>query len=101
MSDDDNPYTIQTPSAAKQFGIAVFFGALGAFVAYKITDAMAEPDHAVGSIQTQNAYKFVYYVTALAGGLAFIIAMKVYKWWADKQYARSLGPPPAKTVERS
>ena len=98
---DSNPYEIQTPSAAKQFGIAVFFGALAGFIAYKIADAMAEPDKVVGSIQTQGAYKFVFYITALAGGVAFIIALKVYKWWADKQYARSLGPPAAKAIDRN
>ena len=98
---DDNPYEIPTPSAAKQFGIALFFGALVGFIAYKIADSLAEPDKVVGGFQTRGAYKFVFYVTAFAGGVAFIIALKVYKWWADKQYARSLGPPAAKTIERS
>ncbi len=99
MSDDS--YKIQAPSAAKQFGIAVFFGALAASIAYKIADSMAEPDKVVGYYQTRGAYKFVFYVTAFAGGVAFIIALKVYKWWADRQYAKSLGPPAAKAIDRS
>lgn len=97
---DENPYTIRTPSAAKQFGIALFFGALVAFLTYKIADSIASPDTAVGTVQTQGAFKFVFYMAALAGGLSFIVAQKVYKWWADKQYAASLGPPQAIARDR-
>ena len=92
---DDNPYTIRTPSAAKQFGISLFFGALAAFLTYQIADKMASPDTAVGVAQTRSAYKFVFYMAALAGGIAFIVASKIYKHWADKQYAKSLEPPQA------
>lgn len=97
---DENPYTIRTPSAAKQFGVALFFGALVAFLTYKIADSIASPDTAVGAIQTRGAYKFVFYMAALAGGLSFLVAQKVYKWWADKQYAASLGPPQAIARDR-
>lgn len=97
----DDPYKIDTPSAAKQFGIAVFFGAIAATLAYIICDQLAKPSEAIGSYQTQGAYKFVFYVTALAGGFVFIVTLKLYKLWADKKYRESLGPPPARVVDRA
>lgn len=97
----DDPYKINTPSAAKQFGVAVFFGAIAATIAYVICDRLAQPSEAVGSYQTRGAYKFVFYVTALAGGFVFIVALKLYKLWADKRYRESLGPPQARVVDRT
>ncbi len=94
----DDPYKIQGPSALKQFGISLFFGLLAATIAYKITTSMAEPDSVAGSVQTQGAYKFVFYMTALAGGVAFMLTMTIYKKWADKKYRESLGPPTARKL---
>ncbi len=95
-----NPYEIDTPSAGTQFLVAVFFGAIGATIAYFICDRLATPDQQVGSYQSRGAYKFVFYVTALVGGLVLISTLKLYKMWADKKYAASLGPPTARALER-
>lgn len=94
----DNPYKIQEPSALKQLGFSLFFGLLAATIAYKIADHLAEPESVQGSIQTQGAYRFVFYVTALAGGAVFMITMTIYKKWADKKYRESLGPPTARKL---
>ncbi len=96
----DDPYKIQGPSPFKQLGFSLFFGLIAATIAYKITTSMAEPDNVAGSIQTQGAYKFVFYMTALAGGVVFMLTMTIYKKWADKKYSESLGPPTARKVER-
>jgi hypothetical protein len=90
----DAPYKIQTPSAAKQFGVALFFGAIAATITYQVTTRMAEPDKQV----TDGGYKFVFFMSALAGGAVFIIASKIYKAWADKKYRESLGPPTARKL---
>ena len=96
----DDPYKIKEPSPLKQLGFALFFGAIAATIAYGICTKLATPDQQVGSYQTSSAYKFVFYVTALAGGAVFMITMKVYKVWADKQYRKSLDPPQAKVVSK-
>ena len=96
----DDPYKIDTPSAGKQFLVSVFFAAIGATIAYFVCNGLAKPDQAVGSYQARGAYKFVFYVTALVGGLVFIVTMKLYKMWADKKYRESLGPPAARVLER-
>ena len=96
----DDPYTIDTPSAGKQFLVALFFGAIGATITYVICDRLAQPDTTVGSYQQRGAYKFVFYTTALVGGLVFIITMKLYKMWADKKYRESMGPPKATVVDK-
>jgi uncharacterized membrane protein YeaQ/YmgE (transglycosylase-associated protein family) len=97
---DDNPYKIDTPSAGKQFLVSLFFGVVGAAIAYVVTTKLSTPDQQVGSRQTQSAYKFVFYVTALVGGLVLIITMKIYKAWADKKYRESLDPPKAQVVRK-
>lgn len=93
---DDDPYKIQEPSPLKQLGIALFFGAIAATITYKVTYAMSEPD----TQATTGADKFVFYMTALVGGAVFMIAMKLYKVWADKKYRESLGPPAAKALDK-
>lgn len=95
----EEPYKIDTPSAATPFLVATFFGALAATIAYAVCDRLATPDQQAGSIQAEGAYKFAFYVTALAGGLAFSVALKVYKHLADKKYAASLGPAKATALE--
>jgi hypothetical protein len=95
---EDDPYKIQVPSPLKQLGFSLFFGLIAATIAYKITDSMAEPDKTVGSVQTQGAYKFVFFMTALAGGAVFVVTMTLYKKWADRKYRESLGPPPARKL---
>lgn len=95
-----DPYEIDTPSAGKQFLVALFFGAIGATIAYFICDGLATPDKQVGAYQARGAYRFVFYVTALVGGIVFIVTMKLYKMWADKKYRESLGPPAARVLER-
>lgn len=94
----DDPYKIQEPGPLKQLGFALFFGLIAATIAYKIADHLATPEQAVGTYQTRGAYKFVYYVTALAGGAVFLITLKLYKVWADKKYKASLGPPAARKL---
>lgn len=96
----ENPYTINTPSAGKQFLVAVFFGAIAATIAYVICDRITAPDQQPEFFHTQGAYKFMFYVSALAGGLVFIVAGKLYKLRADKQYKASLGPPTATALAR-
>lgn len=94
----NDPYKIQEASPLKQLGFSLFFGLIAATIAYKITSSMAEPDKVVGSVQTQGAYKFVFFMTALAGGAVFMLTMTIYKKWADKKYRESLGPPTARTL---
>lgn len=96
----DDPYKIDTPSAGKQFLVALFVAAIGGTGAYLLCYGMATPDQQVGGYQARGAYKFVYYVTALVAGIVFIITMKLYKLWADKKYQASLGPPVARAIER-
>ena len=91
-------FIIQDQTPLKQLGVSLCFGLIAATIAYKITSSMAEPDKVVGSVQTQGAYKFVFFMTALAGGAVFMLTMTVYKKWADKKYRESLGPPTARKL---
>ena len=93
-----DPYKIQGPSPLKQLGFALFFGVLAATIAYKISASLAEPDRVAGSGQTVGAYKFVYYMTALAGGVVFMLTMTLYKTWADKMYRESQRLPEARKL---
>lgn len=96
----EDSYEIEGPSPLKQLGVSLLFGVVAAVIAYMVTNAMATPDEAVGSYQTRSAYRFVFYMTALVGGVVFIITMTVYKKLADRKYKASLGPPVAKVVDR-
>jgi hypothetical protein len=87
----DNPYKIQSANPFKQLGVSLFFGLIAATIAYKILDCAVAP-HAHG------AFKFVFFFTALAGGIVFLLTWTLYKKWADKKYRESLGPPTARKL---
>jgi hypothetical protein len=99
VSDEQADHDIRPPSALRQFGIAVFFGLLAATITYKFTASLAIPDEAVGNAQAYGAYKFVYFMTALAGGLAYLIATRVYLAVAARQFRKTLDPAEARVVK--
>lgn len=96
----DESYKIEGPSPLKQLGASLLVGVAAAVITYMVTDAMAKPAETVGAYQSRGAYRFVFYMTALVGGVAFIVTMTIYKKLADRKYAASLGPPTAKVVDR-
>ena len=90
-----DPYEIQGPSPLRQFAISLGVGILVAIATYLIADRVIEPDQ-VRAYQMRGAYKTLFFVTALAGGAGFLVAMTIYKKWADRVFRKSLEPPQAR-----
>jgi len=79
-----------------------FPGVTGGAGGYFIGDAMAKPAPGpnVGGAYSHGAYKFVYYMTALAGGAVFIITTVVLESRAKKQWKREQEIASARVVKK-
>ena len=80
---------------ALSFVIAVAAAAL----VYFICDSIAKPEAMQGGLDgghQSRAFGFVYYMTALAFAVCFVVPLRIQKHFADKKYRESLGPPQAK-----
>jgi hypothetical protein len=84
----------------RRLALALVLGAVAAGIAFMICDRMAEPDKLVATGHyARGAYKFVYYMTALAGAGVFVIALAVQNHFAKKTYVASLSAQ-AKVVKK-
>jgi hypothetical protein len=87
MSDDfPQPDLMDTSGRLRRLVFALIVGSAAAALAYVVTNSMAHPDAA----RTTGAYKFVFYMTALAGAIAFSIALVIQNKIADKRYRENL-----------
>jgi hypothetical protein len=77
-------------------------GITAAVIAYFITDAIvsSNPGPRTGDMAySRGGYRLVYYVTALAGGVVFVIVRGVLGARANKQWIKdNLGPAAARVV---
>lgn len=81
---------MDTTGRMRRLVIALLLGGAAAALAFFICDSLAKPDdidrgqHSMQHIS--GAYKFVYYVTALAGAIVFSIAIAVQNHLAKKKW---------------
>lgn len=86
MSEFPQPDLMDQSGRLRRLVVALLVGVCAGALAYFVTSSMAQPDTA----RTTGAYKFVFYMTALAGGLAFAIALVVQNKLADRRYREGL-----------
>jgi hypothetical protein len=97
MSDLPPPDVMDSTGRLRRLALAFVLGVVAAAIAYTISDRMAEPDQlAATGHYARGAYKFVYYITAMAGGVVFMIALAAQNHLAKKAYRASLDLPSAK-----
>jgi hypothetical protein len=76
--------------------IALLLGGAAAAITYFICDRLAKPDDMAKGMytmgQTERAYNFVYYTTALVGAIVFSIALAVQNHLAKKKWRAELMP---------
>jgi bacteriorhodopsin len=90
MGDVPVPDVMDSSGRMKRLIIGLIAGVTAAAIAYFVSDSMAKPTPgpSAGGAYSHGAYKFVYYMTALAGGAVFIITTVVLETRAKKQWKR-------------
>jgi len=101
MGDVPVPDVMDSSGRMKRLIIGLIAGATAAAIAYFISDSMAKPAPGPSvSAYSHGAYKFVYYMTALAGGAIFIITTVVLEARAKKQWKREQEIASARVVKK-
>jgi uncharacterized membrane protein YuzA (DUF378 family) len=87
------PDLLDSAGRLKRLITSLAIGAAGAIVAYLICDRLAEPDTqaAVGG-SMNRAYRFVFYVTGLAGAVCFLVALGIQSKLAKQRWRAGLVP---------
>jgi hypothetical protein len=73
--------------------LSLIVGVAAGSAVYGVAYAAADPERQA----TTGGFKFVFYVTALVGAVAFLVTLKLANWRADKKYSEQLHPQ-ARTV---
>jgi hypothetical protein len=94
MTDFPQPDLMDQGGRAKRLLLALLAGAAAGTGTYLYTYRLADPDHQA----TYGGYKFVYFMTAFFGAVAFILALGILNKRADKKYKDALVAK-AKVVE--
>jgi hypothetical protein len=99
---DHVPDVMESDSRMKILIYSVLAGITAAAIAYFITDAIVSRDpgpRAGDMAYSRGGYKLVYYVTALAGGVVFLVVRGLLGARANKQWIKdNLGPAEARVV---
>jgi hypothetical protein len=90
MGDVPVPDVMESDQRLKHLILALIAGITAAVIAYFICDAIAKPTPGpnVGGQYGQGAYKFVWYMTALAGGGIFMITLGLLSAAAKNKWKR-------------
>ena len=94
MTDFPQPDLMDQGGRAKRLFLALLVGAAVGTGTYLYTWRLADPDHQA----TYGGYKFVYFMTAFFGAVAFILTIGILNKRADKKYKDALVAK-AKVVE--
>lgn len=102
MAELPPPDVMDSRGRMRRLVIALVVGVVVAGTAFLIADHMARPDDQVrdgvyDSTHVANAYKFVWFVTAFAGAIAFSITLTTLQRMA-KSRERAERVPPAKQI---
>ncbi len=93
MSELPPPDLLDSTGRMRRLVLSFVLGVVAASIAFVICDRMAEPDKLLATGHyARGAYKFVYYMTTLAGAAVFAIALAVQNHLAKKAYRASLTP---------
>lgn len=82
------PDLLDSSGRLKRLVLALIIGGAAATGTYLIADGLAEPERQV----TTGGYKFVFYVTALAGAVCFLVALAIQNKLADRRWRTGLVP---------
>lgn len=91
MTDPDSlppPDLLDSGGRLRRLVLAVIVGAAAATAAYALSTSLAEPTKQA----TTGGYKFVFYVTALAGAVSFLVTLAIQNKLADRKYRANLVP---------
>jgi hypothetical protein len=91
MGDVPVPDVMDSGGRMKRLLYALFAGATAAAIAYTICDQMVAADpgpHYTEGTYSRGGYKFIGYVTALAGGVMFLLVGGILEGRAKKQWMR-------------
>ena len=86
MTDFPPPDLMDQGGRAKRLFLALLVGAAAGTGTYLYTWRLADPDHQ----STYGGYKFVYFMTAFFGAVAFILTIGILNKRADKKYKDAL-----------
>ena len=86
MSDLPPPDLMDQGGRARRLFLALLVGAAVGTGTYVYTYRLADPDHQ----STYGGYKFVYFMTAFFGAVAFILTIGILNKRADKKYKDAL-----------
>ncbi len=98
MTELPQPDVMDRAGRMRRTVLALVVGVVAASIAFLICNHLAGPDEQVrDSVYTSthiaNAYKFVYFTTALVGASAFSITLAIGNHLANKKWRRELVPP--------
>jgi Na+/H+ antiporter NhaC len=87
MSDElPQPDVLDSGGRVRRIVLALIVGAAAAAIAYAITTSMVDTSHAV----TSGPYKFIAYMTGLAGIIGFLFTLSIANQFAKKKWEREL-----------
>lgn len=96
------PDVMESDSRLKILIYSLLAGIAAAAIAYFVTDAIvsSDPGPRTGDMEySRGGYKLVYYMTALAGGVVFMVVRGVLGSLANKRWIKdNLGPAEARVV---
>ncbi len=99
---DHVPDVMESDSRMKILIYSLLAGIAAAAIAYFVTDAIVsrDPGPRTGDMAySKGGYKLVYYMTALAGGVVFMVVRSVLGAFAHKRWVKdNLGPAEARVV---
>ncbi|HWO24610.1 MAG TPA: hypothetical protein VNO30_37970 [Kofleriaceae bacterium] len=83
------PDVLDTAGRLRRLFLSLLVGIAAATAVYFLTSSLAKPDELPGGVygggQAERAYKFVFYMTGLAGVVAGTLTMLVLKWLARRR----------------
>ena len=91
MGEIPAPDVMDSSGRLKRIIIALIAGVTAAAIAYVICDQMVASDpgpHYTEGTYSRGGYKFIGYMTALAGGVVFLITGGILEARAKKQWMR-------------
>src|SRR4051812_9972543 len=91
MAELPPPDLLDTSGRMRRLVIALLVGAAIGALAYVISDALAAPDEQHATYYTKlGPYRFVWYMTAFFGAVAFAVTLAIQNHFAKKKWREQL-----------
>ena len=88
MTEPPPPDLLDSAGRLRRLFVATFVGVAAAVAAYLASDAAALPDRQL----TTGGYRFVYFITALAAAVSFVVTLTVQNRYAKRRWENERVP---------